>query len=226
MRRADAETGAEDPVSRRVSVALEEYRALRDEIVASLSMQQTVLSFSTLALGGLALAGFRALGKDDDDVVALVIFLLALPLVSYVSHLIWLGEYARTTRAGLFLAGLEHRINTWVGYEALTWEQSLRRHDAKYPQYSWNVRAMYLFYAALPLVSLGVAVSIGRFGETWLGPVYAVEVAIWIVLVSFSGREFRFALADAKGCDPDAAPSGDGGLRARLRLLAPRVRPA
>jgi hypothetical protein len=226
--RSAGETRAEDQLSRRVSVALEEYRALRDEIVASLSMQQAVLSFSTLALGGLALAGFRALGTDGDDAVALVIFLLAVPVVSYVSLLIWLGEYARTTRAGRFLSELEHRINTWVGYETLTWEQFLRKRDrGRYPQYSWNVWAMFLFYAALPLGSLGVAASPGDFGERWLVLVYVGEVALWFLLVSFSGRVFLSALDDSQGRDANAgAPSPAGGIRARRRLTAPRIRPA
>ena len=139
-RRSSEGTSSDDALSPRVSVALEEYRALREEIIASLSMQQTVLSFSTLALGGLALAGLHELRSDGDPALALLIFLLLLPLVSYVTLFIWLGEYARTTRAGLFLSGLEQRINEWVGDDALTWEQFLRTPvRGRPPQYAWNV---------------------------------------------------------------------------------------
>jgi hypothetical protein len=84
-RGSSEETRTGDALAPRVAVALEEYRALRGEIIASLSMQQAVLSFSTLALGGLALAGFHELGGDGSRELALLIFLLVLPLVGYVS---------------------------------------------------------------------------------------------------------------------------------------------
>lgn len=225
-RRSAEAARAEEPIPARVSVALEEYRSLRAEIIASLSMQQTVLSFSTLALGGLALAGFREVGKSGDDALALVIFLLALPLVSYVSLLIWLGEYARTTRAGLFLSGLEQRINTWVGDDALTWEQFLRTPlRGRYPQYAWNVYAMFLFYAAVPVGALGVAARVGDFGEAWLRLVYAGETALWLLIVcGFSGRVFRGALADSNGRGRDARPHE--GMQTSRRSFGLWPRPA
>lgn len=168
-RRPPDDGGSGEHLSPQVAVALEEYRALREEIIASLGMQQTVLSFSTLALGGLALAGFHELAPSGNSPLALLIFLLVLPLVSYVSLFIWLGEFARTTRAGSFLSGLEQRINGWVGAETLTWERYLRTPvEGKRPQYVWNVRAIFSFYALVPVVAVVVATLAGGFAS-WRG---------------------------------------------------------
>jgi hypothetical protein len=211
------ETRTGEALAPRVAVALEEYRALREEIIASLSMQQAVLSFSTLALGGLALAGFHELGHDGSRELALLIFLLVFPLVSYVSLFIWLGEYARTTRAGLFLAGLETRINDWIGEDALGWEQFLRtRVQGKSPQYAWNSWAVFFFYGALPVVAVLVAMVAEGLGAFWLA-ICIGEAAVWIgVVYMFLLRRFLAALEDADGRTDRAEPRP--GSRARRSL--------
>jgi hypothetical protein len=203
----------------RVTVALEEYRALREEIVSSLGMQQTTLSFSTLALGGLALAGFRELGKDGSGELAVLLFLLVLPLVSYVALFIWLGEYARTTRAGFFLKELEERINDWVGAPALTWETYLRTPiEGKRPQYAWNAWAIFSFYAAVPLVAVAVVGFGADLGaRAWLG-VSVLEAAAWALIVwSFLRGEFFQALDAAAGCPSRPRVARSWGWSPRLR---------
>jgi len=216
-RRPPDDGGSGEHLSPQVAVALEEYRALREEIIASLGMQQTVLSFSTLALGGLALAGFHELAPSGNSPLALLIFLLVLPLVSYVSLFIWLGEFARTTRAGSFLSGLEQRINGWVGAETLTWERYLRTPvEGKRPQYVWNVRAIFSFYALVPVVAVVVATLAGGFAlVAWLA-VYAAELVAWLAIVGWFLRgELRAALDAGAGRAPkrrssEMAPAGTG----------------
>jgi hypothetical protein len=224
-RRSSEGTTSDDALSPRVSVALEEYRALRGEIIASLSMQQTVLSFSTLALGGLALAGLHELRQDGDPALALLIFLLLLPLVSYVTLFIWLGEYARTTRAGLFLSKLEQRINEWVGDDVLSWEQFLRTPvRGKPPQYAWNVLAMFVFYASVPVVAVSVVTAPWEYGWLWLVLVWAGEAALWLAVVGvFLRRQFRIALDDANGGGEGAETQSPSSGK---RLLGLRVKPA
>jgi hypothetical protein len=181
----------------RVTVALSEYHTLRGEILASLGMQQTTLSFSTLALGGVCALGFHANGS-----LPLLVFLVVLPMLSYVSLFIWLGEYARTTRAGCFLMRIEARINELVGAETLTWERFLRTPvgTGRSPQYAWNAKAIFSFYALVPLVSSVAAAlaphpHLGR--SQWLGAVVC-EVGVWaIVVLVFLRREFDRALVDA-----------------------------
>jgi hypothetical protein len=202
---------ASEPTDDRVTVALAEYHALRHEIVASLGMQQTTLSFSTLALGGVAAAGFHALPADKDASLPLLIFLLIVPLVSYVSLFIWLGEYARTTRAGSFLRGVEERINGLVGERLLTWEHWLRAPggDGRPPQYAWNACAIFGFYGLMPLVSTlvaGLTMRSQLSGIAWAAYT-AGEIAVWTVLVLvFLRGEFNRALVDA-GARPIATPA-------------------
>ena len=73
-------------------------------------MQQSALTLGTLALGGLALAGLHD-WSNATSTLPLIVFLLVVPAVSYVSVFVWLGEYARTTRAGCFLVGIEEKVN-------------------------------------------------------------------------------------------------------------------
>src|SRR4051794_13191635 len=107
-----------------LSVALEEYRALREESLAAMQMQQSSLTFGTATMGVVISAGLSAW---DKPALPEIVFLVFVPLIVCLTLLIWAGEVARMFRVGRFLAGLEERVNARVpGMEgALTWESWL-----------------------------------------------------------------------------------------------------
>jgi hypothetical protein len=161
------EEGGRPPSDDWLTVVLEEYRSLRREIVASLAMQQSSLTLGTLALGGLVLAGFH----DWDTKTAnlpLVIFFVVVPIVSYVVGFIWLGEYARATRAGEYLVHVEERVNEALRKPALGWERWLREPgtDGCTRQYAWNIWAIFVYFVvAVPVGSVVAANFSGRGRE-------------------------------------------------------------
>lgn len=59
-----------------LDAVMEEYKAVRQEVLTSMQTQQTSLSFGTATLGILAAGGFNAW---DHDVPAVLVFLVGIP---------------------------------------------------------------------------------------------------------------------------------------------------
>jgi hypothetical protein len=180
-----------------LGVVMEEYRTLRREIIASLAMQQSALTLGTLAIGGLALAGFHE-WSDEGSKLPLVVFLVVLPLVSYVSVFIWLGEYARATRAGEFIAAIEAKVNAKVGAEALGWETNLRTpKDGRTPQFAWNSWAIFVYFLlVVPVATVAVGnVSARGMNLTTGGRLGfdVPELVLFAAMVFFLCRVFKDA---------------------------------
>ena len=86
---------------------VKEYEFLRGEVNGTLAAQLQILSFGTATLGLVTGAAF--VGADDafrDDV--LVVFL---PLLAYMTLIIWFSEVMRMLRAGSFLLKIEKRLD-------------------------------------------------------------------------------------------------------------------
>ena len=68
--------------------------------------------------------------RNIDELLALLIQLLLVPLVTRFIVAAWFVEILRQVRAGAFVAHLEDKINTVLGRAspALEWENWLRRH--------------------------------------------------------------------------------------------------
>lgn len=145
--------GTGTPSDHRVQAMLTEYDLLRQESLAAIGHRLSILSFSFAALAVLT-AGL--LQRKVDDALAGVVALAFVPQFAKASLLVWLGEHARSQRAGRYLVGLERRVNAEVGGQALSWETSLaapapaggspdsRRLHMKYP------------YVAVVVLLLGV----------------------------------------------------------------------
>jgi hypothetical protein len=105
----------------RVSVLLEEYRALRSEITTSITVQQTHLSFGGAIVGVTSFAAVSALQQCWG--VSVVLFVVANPVVMFLTMIVWLSEVSRMFRVGRHLRRLELRINEELGGpELLQWE--------------------------------------------------------------------------------------------------------
>ena len=180
-----------------LSVVIEEYRTLRNESLVALQTQQSVLRFGLAIIGIVIAIGFSLWEKS---LLPEIIFLLLIPVASYLVLIIWMGEIARMTRAGMFLAELERKVNKEFSNkpEALRWENWLRKtqHDGKTPQLLLN-------YYAIIFLFLGTAIGsviIGNFKLwkaiciPWAVTIDISEVVLFLVvffLVYRLGKQFK-----------------------------------
>jgi hypothetical protein len=103
-----------------VSVALEEYRSVRQESLTALAAQQTILTWSVAAIAVIFAAGvgYTKFDSPTDSIVAwCLVFGLALPGGIFAATLSWLGEVIRMERAGGYLRVRERQIIEY--YEAV-----------------------------------------------------------------------------------------------------------
>lgn len=121
-----------------VEISLQEYAAIRGEILTSLSNQVSVLSFGAATVG-LIVAATATLWRDE-PMLAGLLALIIVPAICFLSLTVFLGEQVRLFRAGRFLHELERRLNQAAkptiqaehGHSLLTWEQwgDIRRGEA------------------------------------------------------------------------------------------------
>lgn len=146
-----------------LEVMLTEYRTLREEVLNAIGHRVAVMNFTFAAISVL-LAGL--LTRNVADPLAALIAFFAVPQFAHSGLLIWLGEYRRSQRASCWLAGLERRINTAVGADALGWE---RRSESDEAGHYAHMGYPYLATAAMLLGSAVVALAIGGWLLTdWL----------------------------------------------------------
>lgn len=107
-----------------LSAALEEYKALRGEMIQSVNGQQTVLRFGLTGLAVLIGVGLRT----ADLLLSMALLLLLAPLVTFFIVAAWKRERLKVARGGAYLQGLEAKINRVMGWStpSLEWEQWLR----------------------------------------------------------------------------------------------------
>jgi hypothetical protein len=154
-------------------VALEEYKALRAEILTAMQMQYTTLTFGTAAIG--VLFGFGAnVWKASDALPAEIVFLIAVPALAYLVLVIWMGEVTRMIRAGQYVRFLESRINRAVHRGALGWETFLREKDdvQKTQHRRWNRATIFFLYGLIA----GASIALGWQKLSGLGWQIAIPV--------------------------------------------------
>jgi hypothetical protein len=181
----------------RVSVLLEEYRALRSEITTSITVQQTHLSFGGAIVGVTSFAAVTALQHSWG--ISVVLFVVANPIVMFLTMIVWLSEVRRMFRVGRHLRRLEVRINAELGSpRLLRWENTVHA--------AYGVRGPEN-YQSLAIVAclLGLAVTSSAVGYALLfsrgqaNPIlYALGVvgsavllltAVWSSLVIQAGAQ-------------------------------------
>jgi hypothetical protein len=136
-----------------ISVALEEYKSLREESLQSMQHQHTTLAYGLAAIGAALFGGFQLTGKPY-----VLTFLFILPVLCYLILFIWMGEVTRMIRAGKYLVGLENIINDGINKlpGPLCWENSLRKIELGRitPQIKWNYKFIFGAYLALAFFSI------------------------------------------------------------------------
>ena len=111
-----------------IAVKMEEYKAIRAEILASISAQQSILRFGSAIVLAMVVFVIRDLGslRNPTEVswfVSLVL-LVVVPLSCYTTVIIWLGEIWRMMRAGEYLEIFEREMNDsdFQNQNVLNWE--------------------------------------------------------------------------------------------------------
>lgn len=110
-----------------LETALEEYKALREEVLAQFLNRNQILTFGSAILGGLIVSL-----KDDNNVLLYVSGALLIPALCTFIILLWGLHSAKIARIGIYLKSKERHINHFLEqtgqseHNALNWEHSLR----------------------------------------------------------------------------------------------------
>jgi hypothetical protein len=164
-----------------LELALEEYRALRGEIIATMETQDGGLRFGVAALGIVSAAGFNVW---DDTAAAALIFLVVVPFVSVVVLTVWMGEVTRMMRAGRHILKLEEVFDQRIEdlpSPIMKWETRLRDPDSDVTRwerhYEWNYHAIVLMFWSIGILSIAAGLYRGVWGDDPVGNAIAVAAA-------------------------------------------------
>jgi 8-oxo-dGTP diphosphatase len=132
-----------------LNVVLEEYKAVRAEILVSLQLQQQVIAFGITVLGAASAVGLNFL--QSNVYVSAGIGLIS-PAIALVVVLVWVGELERMVRAGAWVALTERRLATSFAPlpPPLGWESALRGVGNPFPV----VRVLYRYRGILGILPL------------------------------------------------------------------------
>ncbi|RCV63002.1 hypothetical protein C5S53_15925 [Methanophagales archaeon] len=119
----------------RVEFDLEEYRALRAEIIQSMDDGNKILAFGLAAIAFIIGAGFQ----QEDALLGLLIFSFTLPIISVFVLSMWFAAQERLARASHYLSGLEVRIKSVCSdIDSVSWEAWLRTKKRNKPKGIWH----------------------------------------------------------------------------------------
>lgn len=184
--RTQSDAAASQNASSWQELALEEYRALRDEIVATMQTQDGGLRLGVAAIGVVSAAGFNVWG---DTAAAAFIFLAVVPFVSAVVLTVWMGEVSRMMRAGSHIHRLElfiHAQNPGLPDPVMTWETRLRDPLSDITrwerQYEWNYHAIVLLFWSIGIAAIGAGAYRAIWGADPLQNTHAVLAVAGAVL--------------------------------------------
>jgi hypothetical protein len=183
---AQSDTAAREHASSWQELALAEYRALREEIVATMQTQDGGLRLGVAAIGVVSAAGFNVW---DDTAAAALIFLAVVPFVSAVVLTVWMGEVSRMMRAGSHIHRLEqfiHEQNPGLPGPVMTWETRLRDPLSDITrwerQYEWNYHAIVVMFWSIGIASIGAGTYRAIWGVEPLENRHAVVAVAGVVL--------------------------------------------
>jgi hypothetical protein len=201
-----------------ITVALEEYKTLRQESLAAIEQMQRTLQIGLVAIGVLTAFGVEAVGQGPGVQVGLA---LAAPLLAALVAALRLDELHRAVAAGAHTAVLEQRIARRLGEKdaPLTWETAVQR---KFKPREDKIRhwatLLALFAATAPAVVLGISDYGGEHRPEWAWIVAGV-VLIFAAIAWYQRYTLR-AVADLH----DAALGEPVPLSGRLETAAARHR--
>jgi hypothetical protein len=191
-----------------LKVALDEFKALRDEINQRATYCHTLINLNVLATG--TLGGFVLSHPKRDEL------LLLLPVLNPVLGLLWLDHsYAIRNMGNYIDTEIKATVRAAVdGARVLRWEEYLDEHEQRHKLLRFlplGVPILVLF-TAIPLIALArvrSSVGIGWGGAVWvLGAVLTVSfLLLWLVfmLTPYGIPRFRRS-PGSTGADERAQP--------------------
>jgi hypothetical protein len=157
---------------------LEQYRALRGEILRAMEDGNQVMSFGLAAIGIVVSAGLTA----KDTPVGFILFAAVIPLLSALVLSIWFASYERLSRASYFITGIEERLNKSIGNKGLLmWDSWLRTPSkkSKSQHHFWSTEnSGVTLFACLFFASIALSIFAGSqtVDETWRYITYGVAI--------------------------------------------------
>lgn len=149
---------------------IEEYKALREEILLSLNSSMSTVTYLAGALAALAAFG---VGRGE---LRPGVFGLLIPAATIVGIWVWMGELHRLRRASFYLSCLEPILG-------LKWEEWLRDPNSRSKRvFFWNHRVIYWFFA----LAGGGSLAYGLWSFLDCGMFYVV-VSFYALLVLIGG---------------------------------------
>ena len=138
-----------------IQIALEEYKSLRTESLEAVRTQQTTVKLGIVIIGCIMVTGFNLW---DKSLLSDIIFFIFIPLLCYITIVIWIGEVERMMRTGYFLTTLEKKISRAYpnSPNLLNYETWIRGNQAKskLPQLTWNYIAVIVLFFLMTLASI------------------------------------------------------------------------
>jgi hypothetical protein len=156
-----------------ITVALEEYKSLRQESLSAIEQMQRTLQIGLVAIGVLTAFGADAVTRGTGVAVGLA---LATPVLAALVAALRLDELHRAVAAGAHAAGLEQRIARKVRDEVppLTWESKVQR---QFKPTEDKIRHWATLAALLAATAPAVVLGIGEYRahhQDWLWVVAGV----------------------------------------------------
>jgi hypothetical protein len=102
---------------------LEQYKALRGEILRAMEDANQIMSFGLASIGIVITAGLSV----KDTLLGFFVFSVIIPALSGLVLSIWFAAHERISRASYFISGIEARLrSTNPSFEGPTWDLWLR----------------------------------------------------------------------------------------------------
>ncbi len=117
-------------------IVLHEYGMIRTEINNSFNSSKKILTIGLIIIAAMFTGGvldqLNNLGSGNmgalQPLLSILCLILGIPLVALAVFALWLGEYQRIQRAGIYLIDFEKRVNKYFGSNnelLLNWENYL-----------------------------------------------------------------------------------------------------
>jgi hypothetical protein len=185
----------------RTTFVVEEYKALREEILTAIRAQLDVLRFGTAVLVVLLSAAGAAV--KERPLLAAVAFVFV-PAVSAMTLTMWSAEMFRMMRAAVYIHTLEDDLRTLAnGKVVLAWEHTAHRTQDPDVEaaHAWTIR---IGFAVVSLASLGFGMYLLWHGDAHAGS--AVRIALTVgaaaATIASMGVLLKMAHDRYKLCEP------------------------
>lgn len=169
--------------------AVEQYRALRAEIIQSMDDGNAIMAFGLAALGLALTAAVQA----RESSYGFMLFGVVLPLLAALILSMWFSAQERTARASYFLTGIERRFSpaTPTGHLEKGWEHWLRfGDDGATTSHFWSTeQAAIALFVLMATTSLGFSANAG--GDDVSGSAKLIMIFVVVLIGIAFGASLR-----------------------------------